>query len=248
MKEFILNLMEVEEYYEGTNSSLRFWFEHIRKNALKDDGDVFDFGVFRGGSLIAAALILKELGSNKKVYGFDTFEGFPSFAPEDDLNNFYKYKDKYFSDKQIQDFEKLKQIKTLINNQEDFDEVTIATAGKFADTSINVVRKKIDYFSLSNVELIIGPFSETVEKFFSEKRRKVSSANIDCDLYEGYKICLPQVYDNLSPSGFIHLDEYYSLKYPGAKIACDEFCQERAIKPKKNKTREGEFERWHLTK
>ena len=60
-------------------------------------------------------------------------------------------------------------------------------------------------------------------KTFLIKKYKISSANLDCDLYEGYKICLPIVYENLSKSGFIHLDEYFSFKYPGAKIACDEF-------------------------
>lgn len=240
--------MEVEEHYEETNSSLRFWFQHIRENALNNDGDIFEFGVFRGGSLIAAALILKELGSEKTVYGFDTFSGFPSYSQQDELDNFYKYKGKYFDDELIADFEKLKELKTLINNQQNIDKVSIATAGNFTETSEKIVRRKIDYFNLNNVKLIKGPFSETVKYFFNGENKKVSSVNIDCDLYEGYQTCLPAVYEKLSIGGYIHLDEYYSLKYPGARIACEKFCERYGVIPKKNKTRPGEFERWYITK
>ena len=45
-EEFELNLLEVEDFQKNSNSRLRFWFEHIRKNALNDDGDIFEFGVF----------------------------------------------------------------------------------------------------------------------------------------------------------------------------------------------------------
>jgi hypothetical protein len=35
------------------------------------------------------ALMLKEIGSSKKVYGFDSFEGFPPvYHPNDDLRMF----------------------------------------------------------------------------------------------------------------------------------------------------------------
>ena len=75
-KEYELNLLGVNEFYNQTNSRLRFWYNHIKTNALKEDGDIFEFGVYKGNSLISAALILKELNSKKKVFGFDTFKGF----------------------------------------------------------------------------------------------------------------------------------------------------------------------------
>ena len=46
---------------------------------------------------------------------------------------------------------------------------------------------------------------------------KVMSAVIDCDLYESYQDSLNFIWYKLSKRGFIHLDEYYSLKYPGAR-------------------------------
>jgi len=74
--DFIFNLTGVENY-NSTSTRLRFWFEHCKKNIDKLDGDIFEFGVFRGASLISIALLLKKLGSKKKVYGFDSFGGFP---------------------------------------------------------------------------------------------------------------------------------------------------------------------------
>ncbi|HQX27118.1 MAG TPA: hypothetical protein PKX38_04190 [Alphaproteobacteria bacterium] len=49
------------------------YFDFIRENHKRMDGDFVEAGVFRGRSALALALFLKELGSDKKVYGFDTF-------------------------------------------------------------------------------------------------------------------------------------------------------------------------------
>jgi len=245
--EFEFNLLDIEDYKKKTNSRLRFWFDHIRKNAHKKDGDIFEFGVYRGSSLIAAALILKEMGSNKKVYGFDTFEGFPNYSKEDNLINFYKYP-KIFNQKFIKRFEKFKKIKKKIMGISKLNKISIASSGNFSKTSHELIIKKINYLKLKNITLIKGPFSKTVKKFFKKNSKKISSANLDCDLYEGYKICLPLIYDNLVKSGYVNLDEYYSFKYPGAKIACNEFFTDKNIKPLKNKTRKNEFERWYFTK
>jgi len=45
------------------------------------------------------------------------------------------------------------------------------------------------------------------------------------------------------------LDEYYSLKFPGAKIACDQFFKQKKISAKSHvDIRPGEFERFYITK
>ena len=40
-------------------------------------GDVVEFGTYRGGTTVFLAEILNLLGSNRKIYSFDTFSGFP---------------------------------------------------------------------------------------------------------------------------------------------------------------------------
>ena len=246
-KEFETQLFEVDDYHRDSNSRLRFWYKHLRKNISKLEGDIFEFGVFRGSSVIAIGLLLKELKSDKKVYGFDSFSGFPSLDEKDDLENFYNKKN-YFSKKFLKDYEKFLEVKKIISGINNFDPISLASSGNFSQTSKELIQRKIDYFGLDNVFLIEGDFKKTVPDFFEENNNKVFSANLDCDLYEGYKIVLPYLYESLSIGGFVHLDEYYSFKYPGAKIACDEFFREKNITPLKNKTRNGEFERWYFLK
>ena len=48
--------------------------------------------------------------------------------------------------------------------------------------------------------------------------------------------CLTNLYDNVIPGGCIIFDEYYSYKYPGARVAVDEFFSE--------KENEGHFEKY----
>ena len=74
------------------------------------------------------------------------------------------------------------------------------------------------------------------------------ACNFDLDLYEPYKIALPLVWKNLSKGGYIHLDEFYSLKFPGPRIACMDFIKKEKIKVKFNKTRKTEFKRCYLKK
>lgn len=248
MNEYLFNLAGVENFHEKTHSRLRFWFNHIRKNAHRKDGNIFEFGVYQGASLIAAALILKELGSKKKIYGFDTFSGFPNYSKYDDLNNFKKYENIFFSSKFIKKFEKFKKDKKFLSKKKKLNINSIASSGNFKNSSLNLIKRKIKFFKLNNIKIIKGPFSKTLEKFFKTYKGKISSVNMDCDLYKSYEICLPFAYKNLSKKGFINLDEYYSFKYPGAKIACDKFFKSMKIKPKKNKARYGEFERWFITK
>ena len=69
-KEYELDLLGIEGPHKQSISSHRFWYEHVKKNALKNDGDIFEFGVYRGASLITAALILKERNSKKKNIWF----------------------------------------------------------------------------------------------------------------------------------------------------------------------------------
>ena len=64
-------------------------FNFVYKYHNQIQGDIVEAGVFRGNSLVAMGLMLKELGSNKKVFGFDSFSGFPPiYHPNDDLSKF----------------------------------------------------------------------------------------------------------------------------------------------------------------
>ena len=109
------------------------------------------------------------------------------------------------------------------------------------------MRQKIEFLELNNIILVKGDFSKTmIQK--KRKFKKLFSAIIDADLYSSYKTAVPFIWENLIRNGFLFLDEYYSLKFPGARIACNEFFNKKNSKPKKAKKVRGDFERWYVVK
>ena len=98
-------------------------FTYIKENHDKIPGDIVEAGVFRGSSLIAIAMYLKEIGSDKKVYGFDSFYGFPPvYHSKDEISEYLKYLNHSVSQitnlyqKEIDDYEQF-----LIEEQNDFN-------------------------------------------------------------------------------------------------------------------------------
>jgi len=50
--------------------------KHISERRIP--GDVAEFGVFQGGTTVFMAKVLKHFSNDCRVYGFDTFQGFPA--------------------------------------------------------------------------------------------------------------------------------------------------------------------------
>ena len=241
--EFIYSALKIENHSKHSSSRLRFWFNHLKEHHQDIDGDVFEFGVFQGASLISIAILAKRLGSKKKIYGFDTFSGFPAYSQNDRLDNFENINLSNTTKNRIKTLHKIRSHSLGLYPS------NISEAGDFSDTSLFNLKKRIALLGLDNIQLVEGDFSETVPKFFRNFKGKVFSANIDCDLYDGYKIVLKHLEEPLSKRGYIHLDEYYSLKFPGARIATDEFLENSKLALKsQNSVAPHEFERWYLTK
>ena len=264
--EFFYNALEIQNSSKFGQSAFRFWFNDFRENLNSREGDIYEFGVYRGSSLISIALLAKRLGSKKHFWGFDSFCGFPGFSPQDELKNFtlengfsneiinnhkllLKLKSSY-TQIRIKDNNLFKKIISYVDDKDLKESLKkLGKSGLFEDASYDGLMKKIQLLELDNITLIKGNFSETVDSHFYKNSKKVFSANIDCDLYEGYKITLPPLFNNLVNGGYIHLDEYYSLKYPGPKIATDEFLSKNPNAVlKQNKTRCNEFKRHYITK
>ena len=116
--DFIFNILKIENFNKNSNSRLRYWFDFVRENYNKIEGDIFEFGVFRGASLISMAILLKKIGSKKKVYGFDSFEGFPRFHKFDKIEVFNKNPE-LFSELQIKNFKILNEFLNVSVNRKD---------------------------------------------------------------------------------------------------------------------------------
>jgi len=226
---------------------LKNYFDFVLANHLRIKGDILEAGVYQGRSLLGMALMLKELGSDKKVYGFDTFSGFPPIYHEND--EFEKFEWLLTQGRISSDhFEKAKRnvlFRSL--SLKDPSAKNLSLSGDFSSSNIDEIKRKIDLLELENVVLVPGPFSETFSPD-CENPDVLMAAIFDCDLYESYMTGLPFVWERLSRHGYVYLDEYYSLKFPGAQIATDEFFEARGDKPFMHKLAQGDFERWAIQK
>lgn len=222
MKTWEVNYLGLFNYKE--RNQLYFYFKFLRSSLFKNlRGDVVESGVFKGKSLITAALLFKKLKIKKKIWGYDTFEGFPEISEKDNFNNFKILRQKKkISSKHYNDVLKLKKYFTHINNLK-INPNNISSSKNFSDTNIKFLKKKISYLKVNNlIYLVEGEFKKTMTKE-NNLPKKISAGLIDCDLYGGYQISLKCFWPKLQKNGRLFLDEYYSLKFPGARLAVDEF-------------------------
>ena len=207
-------------------------------------GDIIEFGVWRRASLITSALILQELNSTKKLHGYDTFSGFPANSLQDDFENF----ERMYAAGQItkKHYDKVNLNKKHLRVSGKGTSVTeISGSLNFSATSYDLVVKKIEYFELSKyIELHVQDVNFITQL---DLPPAISLALLDLDLYQGYEKVLPLIWDKLQPGGTIYLDEYYSLKFPGPRIAVDEFAAQIGSKPEKL-CMWMDFERWAFRK
>lgn len=208
---------------------LEIYYEFIKNNYKKLNGNIFEFGVFKGKSLLATAILLKKLGSNKKVIGFDSFSGFPSYHIKDDFDQFKKlFNSKKISKNHYEDVIKNFEYRSLfLSEKVKLNPKNISNSGDFSDCNFEILQKKIKLLKLDNIRLIKGSFEDTLKSEINYGQSMCSL--IDCDLYESYRHALPIAWENTVKSGMIYLDEYYSLKFPGARIAVDEFIKNKTI-------------------
>jgi hypothetical protein len=62
----------VLKIHNPESSTLSPYFNLIPK-LEQIEGDIVEFGVYQGASLVTTALLLKRLNSAKKIFGYDTF-------------------------------------------------------------------------------------------------------------------------------------------------------------------------------
>ena len=167
---------------------LKYYFDYCERVEKENlvPGDFCEFGVFRGSSLLGLALMLKELGSSRKVIGFDTWKGFPSTShPKDQFNQWEILLaegniSRSHYDKVIKNRRHVAASKPMAP-----DGVSgLSTSGDFSSCSIEDLQRKIDYLRLDNIELVQGDFTKTLTKYNGVTT--LAAAIIDCDLYEGY--------------------------------------------------------------
>jgi hypothetical protein len=241
-----LNVLGVYDFISpNPTTGLEAWFDFLRdSNGL--DGDICEFGVFRGRSLIGAAAMLAAHGDPRRIIGFDTFAGVPELAAEDLPERFAEMAERG----QIS----LEHLARVHRNAElleatgrSIDPLRSSSSGAFDSTSRELIESRAELLGVADrIELFEGDFVDSLQ-LPENADRVVCAVLIDSDLHDGYAAVLPWAWQRLVPGGMIYLDEYYSLKFPGPRIAVDAFCSSRGITPTLLR-RDGAFERWAILK
>tara|TARA_B100000963_G_scaffold178793_1_gene155393 strand:+ start:753 stop:1493 length:741 start_codon:yes stop_codon:yes gene_type:complete len=199
-----------------------------------DEGCYVEAGVFQGAMILNIAEFLKTKKISMKLYGVDTFEGFP----ENTLTSKYDhpiYFNNLFEDGLISEEHFLK-AKERTNGFKLKEHLTTHyfnhTEGLFENSK-----------NYENVNLLKTEFCNINNKFNEE----IAVLFIDCDLYPSYMDVLNQLFNKVIEGGVIIFDEYYSLKYPGALKAVHDFFIDKSGKLEYCVTEEG-FDRVYFIK
>lgn len=247
-----LNLESMEYWEFGAlgihnpeTSTLAPFFKLVSQEE-PNPGDILELGVLRGASLITTSFILESISSSKLVYGLDTFTGFPGYTEEDSFEQFFKLKESGLITQEHLD--KAMKNKTWIRIRGATESpASISNSADFSDTSIKLVENKIKQLGLDKRAYVRQiDITTNLKDFLTDKT--FSLVLVDVDLFLPYLRALPLLYKHLSPGGVIYLDEYYSLKFPGPRLAVHQFL---ATEPGAHLESVGnwlDFERWIIRK
>ena len=189
------------------NAALRLLYQARLMSMLEGvPGDIVECGAGKGQTLLYWCILAQEKLRN--VWGFDSFEGFPTVAPEDDSP---RNSQKGSWTPGLTDVEG-KKVET------DYIDYTLVVPGLLKVYGIP------DGFVQSHVTLVKGWFVDSLPKYTGDQ---IALLHLDCDLYESYRDSLELLGDKCV--GIIAVDEYMGTlehyNFPGAKKAVDEWLE-----------------------
>jgi hypothetical protein len=175
--------------------------EQAEKRGLQ--GAFVECGVWRGGCAALMAYVAKSARSGREIWLFDSFEGLPEPSEKDGADA-ASYASGRVSGA-------LKTIGKCVGPMQDVNEVLFE---RFRVDENNIVFRK-GWFqnTLPGAKAVIGP---------------IAILRLDCDWYESTMVCLENLYDRVTPGGFIIVDDY--LRWDGCRKAVDEYLLNKNIK------------------
>jgi len=255
LKEYEHNVLGV--YNWRKLGHLADYFEliyNISKNG--DNQSILEFGVHKGSSLVASAAFARSINFSPTIFGYDSWEGFPksSIEPLDEEQGWKRFKDFNLQDR---DFFKARERflqYTAVNKNLSISELSgrnISSSGDFSKTSKFLVNEKLSLLSLQDtVTLKQGDFSKEDFIMNNLPQKPITLVLIDADLYKSYIAIFKSLWNVVAPGCIFYLDEYFSFKFPGARLATDDFLS--GLSPSSYELRKvsntGDFERYILVK
>ncbi|MBI3200130.1 MAG: class I SAM-dependent methyltransferase [Myxococcales bacterium] len=167
----------------------------IFRRVLGVKGSVVECGVLRGGGLMSWAqfsAILEPVNLTRRIYGFDTFEGFPSVSERDrgPSSEHVKVGDLYANS-----HDELKEL------------IQIYDSYRFLG-------------HVDKVHLVRGDATQTIPEFVaSHQHLMVSLLFLDFDLYEPTRVALKHFFPRIPKGGIVAFDELDNPLWPGETSA-----------------------------
>jgi hypothetical protein len=202
---------EVETIFERSNDPIEIRLEnfpkYVRRQHLKRflamyevfrrilpvKGSIVECGVFRGFGLMSWAklsTILEPENLTRRIYGFDTFEGFPTVSIQDRKGG---------GKSQVGDLQ-----------ASSYDELQELIAQYDRDRFLGHIPK---------VELIKGDIEKTAPKFLEDHPHLlVSLLFVDCDLYAPTKTALETFVPRMPKGAILAFDELDNPLWPGETL------------------------------
>lgn len=178
----------------------------IFKRVLPVKGSIVECGVNHGFGLMSWAkmsAILEPVNLTRRIYGFDTFEGFPGVGEKDRSQNSMHVKE---GDLAADVYDELTQL------------VDIYDSTRF----IGHVNK---------VSLVRGDAIQTIPKFVEENPHLVVSLlYMDFDLYEPTKVALEHLLPRMPKGAVLAFDELDNPLWPGETLAMLEAHTKRRLR------------------
>jgi len=181
--------------------SLRQAIQYLIRHGIA--GDIVECGVWRGGTMLAAALTLLEMGSDdRRLWLYDTFEGMPPPSPQDvDYAN--------------------RPAAQIMRGQ---DKRTSLVWAYSPLENVRQVMQQSGYPS-DRVIFVRGKVEETIPR---QAPAQIALLRLDTDWYESTYHELVHLYPRLTVGGVMIVDDYGH--WQGARRAVDQYCQEQKLK------------------
>jgi hypothetical protein len=196
--------------------------KYVVHNAIP--GAIVECGVWRGGSMMAAARTLLEIGAaDRDLYLFDTFEGMTP-ASDIDRDALGRSGSKILAaSPRVPDFRA---------RVADFSRYALGSADEtfnmWCIASEDDVRQNMSStgYPSDRVHLVKGRVEDTIPTHAPER---IALLRLDTDWYASTKHELDHLYARLSPGGVLIIDDYGT--WEGARRAVDEFFATQCPRP-----------------
>lgn len=177
---------------------------YLKSNNIQ--GDIVELGVAAAGNFGTILLGCKDINWPVKGWGFDSFEGIQLAGKKDTLQA---------------------GIGEITHNTDVPYEDLLVSSGITIHSKQSVIDNLTNWGLYENVELIEGWVQNTLPVHAS-RIDKISVLRLDMDIYHPTKISLEYLWDKVVEGGLIIIDDW---ALDGARLACQEFFQERNLNP-----------------